>query len=322
MNWKENRKVISVVIVILLIAGALGIAGYEYSKDPNRTEGMMININSNVSGIRLNRIVSLDPAVSATLYALGAYRDIVGSTVYVTYPPSNLPNLTCYPQMSVQQILNLSPDAVISFTHYNPSSVQQLLNAGVDYIFLSAGLNSTFADIMQQNLLLGKLTGTEKNATLLNTWMSKSLNAFSNVSVTNKSLLYAMCVENGATWTTGQGTFVNEMFTYAHLNNIANQSNFYQISNEEIVNENPQVILLGSCFNTSDLNKSPFTSTDAYKNNSIYTVFNTNLFSEPNFRNIYAVEWLMYEVYGIKVNLPAFPFNLPYNPEPKAVSDL
>jgi iron complex transport system substrate-binding protein len=319
-RMKGSKKIIATIVVIVVILSAIGAIEYEHISSSKK--GRIITVNSNVSGIHLNRIVSLDPAASATLYAIGAFKDVLGKGPYTTYPKSNLPNMTCYPDMSIEQIVNLSPQAVISFSSYPPGEVQELLNASIDYIFLSAGLNSTFTQIMAQNTLLGELTGNQKNATLLNNWMRESLNEFSNVSVVSKTLLYAMCVENDATWTTGKGTFVNAMFNYSHLNNIANGSGFYEISNENIVNSNPQVILLGTCFNQSDLDKEPFDSTGAYKNNTIYTAFNTNLFSEPNFRNIFAIEWMIYEVYHITVKLPKFPFELNYNPEPPQVQSI
>ncbi|MCL6014546.1 MAG: ABC transporter substrate-binding protein [Candidatus Thermoplasmatota archaeon] len=319
-GMKGSTKMIAMIVVIVVIVSAIGAIEYEHISGSGK--GRIITVDSNVSGVHLNRIISLDPAASATLYAIGAFKDVLGKGPYTTYPKSNLPNMTCYPDMSVEQIVNLSPDAVISFSSYPPSEVQELLNASIDYIFLSAGINSTFSQIMQQNILLGELTGNQNNATLLNNWMKESLNQFSNVSVVNKTLLYAMCVENGATWTTGKGTFVNAMFNYSHLNNIANGSGFYEISNENIVNSNPQVILLGTCFNQSDLDREPFDSTSAYKNNTIYTAFDTNLFSEPNFRNIFAIEWLIYNVYHVTVKLPEFPFNLQYNPEPTQVQSI
>ena len=312
----KNKKFISVLIAVIVVISAISFVGFQVLTREG-SKGKIITIDSNVGNTKFNRIVSLDPAATATLYALGAFGDVVGSNCYATYPPNNLPNITDYPCMNVQAIINLTPQAVISFSDYKQSQIDQLLNASIDYVFLCAGSNSTFPDIEEQNNLLGQLTGTEQNATILNSWMQKSLGDFTNLSVTNKTLLYAMCVcAGGKTETAGSGTFDTQIFKYSHLENIANESGYYQISSENVVNSNPQVILLGQCFNVSDLNQQPYVSTGAYKNNSIYTVFNTNLFSEPNFRNIYAIEWLIDQVYGIKVNIPAFPFNLKYNPDP------
>ena len=94
----------------------------------------------------MTRIVSLDPAATATLYALGSFKYLVGGNCFDTYPPNeSLPNVTDYPTMSVQQIVNLSPDAVISFTNYSQSQVNQLTSIGINYIFLSSGTGTSMS---------------------------------------------------------------------------------------------------------------------------------------------------------------------------------
>ena len=42
----------------------------------------------------LTRIISIDPSATATLYALGAYKDLVGGNEFDCYPPNeSLPNV-------------------------------------------------------------------------------------------------------------------------------------------------------------------------------------------------------------------------------------
>ncbi len=318
---KKVEKWIAVIIVAVVIVAAISFVGYNYYLKP-KAKGQEITIDSSqssISSIQASKIVSLDPAATATLYAIGAYKYVVGSSVYSCYPANHLPNITSYPCMNLEEIINLTPNTVISFSDYKQSQIDELLNAGINYVFLCSGSNSTFKDIEKQNTLLGEITGEESNATKLNMWMQQSLGDFANASLKNKTMLYAMCVcAGGKTETAGQGTFDNQIFAYAHLENIANDSGYYQIPRETIINSNPQVILLGQCFNVSDLKQQPFVSTGAYKNGSIYTVFNTNLFSEPNFRNIFAIQWLIDSVYGVKVSIPPFPIKLSQNPDPQS----
>lgn len=318
----KTNKLIAAVIVAVVIIAAFSFVAYNYYDKP-KAKGMEITINSSqsaINSVKATRIVSLDPAADATLYALGAYKYVVGNNKYSAYPVNTLPNVSCFENMNIEEILNLSANTVISFSDYKQSQINQLTEDGINYVFISSGANSTFKDVEKQNLLLGEITGTKSNATKLNTWMQQSLGDFTNLSVTSRSFLYAMCVcTGGKTETTGNSTFDNAIFSYAHLNNIANETGFYQISRETIVNSNPQVILLGQYFNVSDLKQQPFVSTGAYKNNSIYTISSSalnDIFDEPNFRNIFAIEWLIDQVYGIKVSLPPFPMTLSQNPAP------
>ena len=317
---ETNKKIMAISVVAVVIVGGL-IVYDAYESHP--AKGIRIGVNTNnINGVKLTRIVSLDPAATTTLYALGAYKYLVGGNSYDSYPPNeNLPNVSDYPSMSIQQIVNLSPDAVISFENYSQSQINQLLSLGIDYVFLSSGSNTSFNLIEQQTTLLGELTGTQSNASIINRWVNQSLDVFKNISVPQiYTMFYALYPGSHGTWTSGNSTFMNQMFTDAHMKNIAaNQSGFYEISNELIVDGNPQVLILDQYYNTSLVNETPFTQTSAYKTQRIYSIFNDNIFQEPTFRSVYGISWLIYEVYGIEANLPTFPIALQYSPEPKQV---
>ena len=317
---ETNKKIMAIsVVAVVIVAGLIVYDAYE----SHPAKGIRIGVNTNnINGVKLTRIVSLDPAATTTLYALGAYKYLVGGNSYDSYPPNeNLPNVSDYPSMSIQQIVNLSPDAVISFENYSQSQIDQLLSLGIDYVFLSSGSNTSFNLIEQQTTLLGELTGTQSNASIINRWVNQSLDVFKNISVPQiYTMFYALYPGSHGTWTSGNSTFMNQMFTDAHMKNIAaNQSGFYEISNELIVDGNPQVLILDQYYNTSLVNETPFTQTSAYKTQRIYSIFDDNIFQEPTFRSVYGISWLIYEVYGIKANLPTFPIALQYGPEPKQV---
>lgn len=317
---ETNKKIMAIsVVAVVIVAGLIVYDAYE----SHPAKGIRIGVNTNnINGVKLTRIVSLDPAATTTLYALGAYKYLVGGNSYDSYPPNeNLPNVSDYPSMSIQQIVNLSPDAVISFENYSQSQINQLLSLGIDYVFLSSGSNTSFNLIEQQTTLLGELTGTQSNASIINRWVNQSLDVFKNISVPQiYTMFYALYPGSHGTWTSGNSTFMNQMFTDAHMKNIAaNQSGFYEISNELIVDGNPQVLILDQYYNTSLVNETPFTQTSAYKTQRIYSIFNDNIFQEPTFRSVYGISWLIYEVYGIEANLPTFPIALQYSPEPKQV---
>lgn len=317
---ETNKKIMAIsVVAVVIVAGLIVYDAYE----SHPAKGIRIGVNTNnINGVKLTRIVSLDPAATTTLYALGAYKYLVGGNSYDSYPPNeNLPNVSDYPSMSIQQIVNLSPDAVISFENYSQSQIDQLLSLGIDYVFLSSGSNTSFNLIEQQTTLLGELTGTQSNASIINRWVNQSLDVFKNISVPQiYTMFYALYPGSHGTWTSGNSTFMNQMFTDAHMKNIAaNQSGFYEISNELIVDGNPQVLILDQYYNTSLVNETPFTQTSAYKTQRIYSIFDDNIFQEPTFRSVYGISWLIYEVYGIKANLPTFPIALQYSPEPKQV---
>ncbi|MEM0136015.1 MAG: ABC transporter substrate-binding protein [Thermoplasmatales archaeon] len=330
-----NNRLKIIIAVIVAFAVIIGGVVVYYENLPGKAKGEIITLDTGYHLTnKFTRIISLDPAATATLYALGAYSYLVGGNSYDTYPPDeNIPNVTDYPSMNLEQIFNLSPDAVISFDNYSGSQISQLLNDGINYVFLSAGAGVNFSIIERQNTLLGELTGTEANATLINQWMNTSLSILhSDATEYDKSLyngtqlrgFYYLSSEGGY-WTAGNDTFINSYFEYADVVNIAApyDNGFYAINPENIENNSPQVIILDEYINASSLNSSgsPFQFSPAVINSKIYTTtFNENMFSEPNFRDIFAIQWMIDMVYGQNPVLPAFPINLTYNPNPNEVS--
>jgi len=312
--------------VIIVVASGIYVADV-YGYHPAVKKGMELTLDSNISGMHFNKIVSLDPSVTATLYAIGAIKDVKGVYAYPgLWPGSNITgNITAvsaYPNMNVEEILNLSPQAVISFSDYKQSQINELLNAGIDYIFLSSGANTTFNVIEKQDTFLGEITGNSKNASLLNGWINKSLEDFKNVHVKNETAMYAMCVYDGETYTAGNNTFISSMMKDAHLINIANGSSFYQISNENIASKNISTLILGPSFDTTDLKYTPYNKTYAVIHNKYYKAFSYNIFAEPNFRDIYAIQWMLSSAFNKNVTIPQFPINLKASPEPGAVVNI
>ncbi|MCL4438068.1 MAG: ABC transporter substrate-binding protein [Candidatus Thermoplasmatota archaeon] len=315
---RTNKTVIAIVVVLLLLGGGIGYIHYASGL---KGKGVILTVQTGYNSTTpLTRIVSLDPGATATIYGLGAYNDLVGGNCYDVYPPNDtLPNITDYPAMNVEQIVNLTPQAVISFTNYSAGQISELLNASIDYIFLSAGSGSSMQLIEKQNTFLGELTGTEKNATLINNWMNASLNDLKTNAIRMadgtplKGFYY---LSQDTLWTTGNNTFEEQYFQYSDIINIANNysSGFYQISPGEIANGSPQVLFVNDYVNLNRLNKQPFADTPAVKDKKYY-VTPPNAFDEPDFRDIYMIQWMVDKAYG-NVTIPQFPINLQYSPDP------
>lgn len=318
---RSTKAIIALVVAIAVVGSGITIYHYEH---PASKEGVMITVNSGYNGTQpLTRIVSLDSAATATIYALGAYSTLVGGTIYDSYPPNDhLPNVTDYPSMDLEEIYNLTPQAVIVFDNYSGSQISDLLNAGIDYIFLNSDAGTNFSLIEKQNTLLGKITGTQSNASKLNTWMNESLSAINTTaakaSAGGEITGFYYLSSYGGIWTAGNNSFVNQYFQYAHVKNIAAPylNGFLTISSDEVLNNSPQLILLNPYVNVSAMNSSPFNSSLAVKDNMTYTVPDDNLFSQPNFRDIYAVQWVLQKAYNVTANLPQFPISVSYNPDP------
>jgi len=95
------------------------------------------------------RIVSLTPSVTETLFALGAGRRVVGVSSYCDYPPevSSLPRVGTFLAPLVEQVIALQPDLVItSPSPGNKTAVEALERAGIGVSVVSEG-SASAADV-------------------------------------------------------------------------------------------------------------------------------------------------------------------------------
>ena len=332
MNQKL-KIMVAVAVVIVVAASAFGVNYYlhkgnlvpVYNMKVMEANGTIEPFNlSSVGGFAyipandngtwflghpLTRIVTLIPSVTATLYALHAYSDVVGVDQYSIYPaPGN--NVTVFNvnvgSLPIESIANLTPDLVITTAGgFSNQQINQLVNAlHIPYLVLDPG---SISQIENQNNLLGYLTGTSGNAGLINGWMNSNLQNLSKdlssiTSSSEKSVFYYLYPASGGIYTVGPGSFVNEEMTVAHLKNIVNISGYPTVSASYVINATPEYVLLDQYVNQTTLNQT-LPGLGAVKNNDVVSVANDTFFTEPNFRIIYSIYWLAQQFYPGSVNL-------------------
>lgn len=111
------------------------------------------------------RIVSLVPAVTEMLYAIGAGPRMVGVSSFDTYPPEvkALPKVGGLIDPDLERIISLKPDlVVISETHTELGA--QLRNAGLATFPYALG---DLANVSRTIRLLGTVTGCEREASAM-----------------------------------------------------------------------------------------------------------------------------------------------------------
>jgi iron complex transport system substrate-binding protein len=109
------------------------------------------------------RIISLIPAVTEMLFAIGAGSEVVAVSSFDSYPPEvkNLPRVGALIDPNVERILSLKPDLVIVYGSQQELK-QQLARAGIPiFDYRHAGL----ADVSTTIRTLGERTGRVAQAT-------------------------------------------------------------------------------------------------------------------------------------------------------------
>jgi len=316
----RNSVLAIAIIIVVVVAGV----SYFYYKEGIGTNDVAQVYAPNAKlpfTHPLTRIVSLLPSITVNLYALGAEKDLVGISTYTTYPKNlTVPIVGELDTVNYEELLNVSPQAVITIPSYYPQNViTKILDMGIPVIEVG---QDNFTQIEQQILELGNITGTQNNATEIVHWMQTSLyylhqNATRLSDGKRMSIFYLLSTEGGY-WTAGNQTFINDFFNIADLHNIANETGYYTVPGSMILNDSPDIILLDQYVNSSVMKTAPFDETNAYKNGTYFTIFDDNYFNQPAFRSVYAVQWLIDEVYDTTVSIPPFPIQLADNPAPSS----
>lgn len=193
------------------------------------------------------RIVSLTPAATEILFAIGAGDRVVAKVEDITpYPPEadGLPVVATYKGVDIEQIVNLRADLVIAgglgFTP--PASVAQLRSLGIPVIVLYAeSVDGALAGIET----IGMATGQVDGARALTASMQAEFDRLSGLTAgLPKPKTFYEIDATSDIYTVPAGSLYEEMLRRAGADPITTDSS-YQIPLEKLIIANPDVILLG-----------------------------------------------------------------------------
>ncbi len=197
------------------------------------------------------KIVSLAPSNTEILYAVGAGSQVIARDNFSDYPAeaSQLPGVGDAFGFNFEQIASLQPDLVLAAEINSPEQVKGLeeLNINVFYLKNPQDLNGLYANLE----VVGKLTGHQDESAELVKSLKARVKAVEDAAktVTTKPLVFYELdgTDPAKPWTSGPGTFLELLLNMAGGENAGKNltSEWAQISQEELIITNPEVILLG-----------------------------------------------------------------------------
>jgi iron complex transport system substrate-binding protein len=197
------------------------------------------------------RILSLSPANTEILFAVGAGDRVVGVTTYCNYPAEAADREKVggfsAETMSVEKILSLRPDLIVS-----DGAIHRRLVATLESLGLTVYAKEpvSFADTCAAIEDIGALTGNSADAAKVAAGMKAKLAAIqARVAAVPQSDRVTVFWEvfDEPLMTAGRGTFVTELLSLAGGTNIFGTFPvaWPQISEEEVLKANPAVIMGG-----------------------------------------------------------------------------
>jgi iron complex transport system substrate-binding protein len=192
------------------------------------------------------RIVSLAPSITETLFAIGAGDQVAGVTDYCNYPKEVTGKLRVGGMInpSIETIVSLRPDLILLSMEGNVrDDFRKLTGLGIPVFVTNPrtlqGIYKSIAD-------LGTLTGrTEESARVLASMQSRERRVRAPMKARiERSVLLIVSLQ--PLMVAGSGTFLSEILTLAGGRNIAGSSSstYPQFSREAVVEGDPEVLLI------------------------------------------------------------------------------
>jgi ABC-type Fe3+-hydroxamate transport system substrate-binding protein len=193
------------------------------------------------------RIVSLSPATTELLFAIGAGPRVVGRTTWDTYPAEAraVPDVGAGLRPNVEAVLARRPDLVVLYASAdNRAADAQLRAAGVPVISLKIDRIAAFR---RAAMLLGLATGDSAQAALVVDSVQRTLDRVRAATSALERPTVFWHVWDAPIYTIGAGSYLDELLAIAGAKNVYADIDAPspQVSLEDIVRRDPRFILAG-----------------------------------------------------------------------------
>ena len=200
------------------------------------------------------RIVSLTPAMTEVLFAIGAGDRVVGVTQYCDYPPraKDLPRVGrgTLESLNQEKIVAMRPDLVLCKWDNHVPLVNTLDRLGIPALALGP---ETLAELYTQTELLGQIVGNVEQAESLVESMGKRVDAVAQRVPSGERPTVFYQVWDNPLMTAGPNSFIGELLNLAGGRNLFGETpiRYPKVSPEVVVAGDPDVILAPSTHDTA-----------------------------------------------------------------------
>jgi ABC-type Fe3+-hydroxamate transport system substrate-binding protein len=189
--------------------------------------------------------VSLNPATTEILFALGAGDRVVGRTHWDGWPPEVLrvPDLGDAIKPSVETVLSARPDLVVLYaTGDNRAAATAFCAAGIDVISLRI---DRIAEFERATMVLGEIIGEQERARTVVDSVRATLMRVRNATRELAAPTVFMLSWETPLMTIGKGSFLTELVEIAGGRNVFGdlEGPSPQVSFEEVLRRDPRFIL-------------------------------------------------------------------------------
>lgn len=224
------------------------------------------------------RVISLSPIITETIYLLGAQDRLIANTTYCNIPEAALlkEKIGSVTQMNVEKIIRLQPDLVIASALSRERQLIMLERQSIR--ILRAQNPKTFSQMCDMTLTIGQKLGREQVARQIVDRAQKEVAGIWEKTRGLEKPRVFLQIGLKPLHSANKDMFINEYIRYGGGINIAGNASSGIYSREKVITENPDVILIatmGTSRKAGELEKHrwmTFKSMNAVKNNQVFVL--------------------------------------------------
>ncbi len=246
------------------------------------------------------KVVSLSPAVTEIMFALGAQDLLVGRTDFCVYPDAaaKIPSIGGISNLNIESILALEPDLVISGSMVGKKVTEQMDAMGTPMVCVIE--KPKFEALYDNIKAIGNLVNKEAAADSLienlklkieNLLTHNDNSQFSTLNSQLPSVYYVVGFGEGGNFTAGGNTFINDIIRMAGGRNIAEGIEGWSYSLEALMKEDPDFIIVRREDSAAFCDMKPYNRLSAVKNGHVIGIVSGTLDLQVP-RNIDAILYL------------------------------
>lgn len=252
------------------------------------------------------RLISLSPAATEILFALGLDNQIVGDTTFCNYPQEakKIPKIGTFSEPNIEKIVSLKPDILFATGLEQTPVVQRLRKLGFEVIVSDPkDIPGLFESIKE----IAGITDKQKEAQILVDSMQQKIEGIKiKVKKIPPDRRPNVFIEiwYDPIMTAGPGSIIDEILNIAGGRNIAYDTPraYSRFSSEVIIERDPDVIILGymTKANTKDTLSRRFgwNKIKAVKNKRVISSIDPDLIFRPSPRIVDGVEAIYKNLYN------------------------
>ncbi|MFH1367801.1 MAG: cobalamin-binding protein [Elusimicrobiota bacterium] len=235
------------------------------------------------SALAYDRIISIIPSATKSIYLMGLEDKLVAVTVYCPPEASEKEKIGTVLEPDLEKIVSLEPDLVIATKEGNRhQTVEKLQSLGIK-VYVMDSVNN-FEEICGAFIKLGRFLGADNSAGKVVRGARKRIEKVRSVKRNSKPAVFC---EIGARplFTASGGSFINDIIEFAGAANIFKdlKPRYPQISREEVLKRDPDAIVIITMGDVTDKEKeawNEFPGLKAARSGRIY-VLSEAVFTDP-----------------------------------------